>query len=218
MEEVKELTKEIHGKIDDIVAAKKTDKNTKSVEFFRLAGKANLMLRRLLLRSAQLDKEMLAMKEISQDIKARRDEYAEALDADPEMTENKRIKKESELRLSSVVEKIKNLITDMDNQGDADSSEADELSNMAPSSDDFKVRVSKIKGEDGKALWAEDKDEMSESTTTEGAEMEIEEKLKRASKKMERLVKNQLENAGINPGGMRNTAIIMIFNSMNLIN
>lgn len=200
MEAVKELNKEVHSKIDDVVSSDKTDKKTSSGEFFRLAGKANLVLRRLLQRSAQLDKDLQNMKEISRQAKARNEEYADILDEDPNMSENKRVKREAEKRLGFVVDKLKKMLTDIDNGDDTITKESEEpLPDFEPISDNFKVRVSKIKGGDGKTVWTDgNEDEPTEGT---GGELEIEDKLKKASKRMERLVKKQLESAGINPGG-----------------
>jgi len=201
MEAVKELNKEVHSKIDDIVSSDKTDKKASSGEFFRLAGKANLVLRRLLQRSAQLDKDLKDMKDISRQAKARNEEYADLLEEDPNMSENKRLKREAEKKLGSVVEKLKKMITDIDSGDDTITKESEEpLSDTEPTSDNFKVRVSKIKGDDGKTVWTDgNEDELAEGNN---GELKIEDKLKKASKRMERLVKKQLENAGINPGGL----------------
>ncbi|KAK3737563.1 hypothetical protein QZH41_017761, partial [Actinostola sp. cb2023] len=211
MEAVKELNKEVHSKIDDIVSGETDDKKTKSPHFFRLAGKANLLLRRLLQRSAQLDKEMRSMKDISDHIKARREEYADAMEDDPDMRENKRLKQEAEARLSGIVDKLKKMITEA-NTGEGPGStdtEPDDLPDMTtdrPSTvDNIKVRITKIKGDDGKAMWTDGKDE---DDLAEGSQIEMEDRLKKASKKMERMVKKQLESAGINPGGKVRIKII----------
>lgn len=207
MEAVKELNKEVHSKIDDIASGDNTGKKTTSGEYFRLAGKANLVLRRLLQRSAQLDKDMRDMKEISRQAKARDEEYADVLDEDSDISENKRLKREAEKRLGSIVDKLKKMISN----DDTITTESEEPlpDTTTPTSDNFKVRVSKIKGDDGKTVWTDGKDdELSEGT---GGELEIEDRLKSASKKMERMVKKQLENAGINPGGKYTIDLSFLF-------
>jgi hypothetical protein len=216
MEAVKELNKEVHSKIDDLVTGDTVNRKNKAPDFFRLAGKANLLLRRLLRRSAQLDREMRAMKEISEDIKARKEEYFDELgdgkNADS-LNENIKLKREAEMRLSSIVDKLKKMFKgindgDLGTGGKTDSfgaedpienPEVDATGSPSFSDDNIKVRVSKIKGDDGKTTWSEDDE--NESKGKAGGELGIEDRLKRASKKMEKMVKKQLKNAGISPAG-----------------
>ncbi|XP_031563676.1 protein OS-9-like [Actinia tenebrosa] len=221
MEAVKELNKEVHNKIDDLVAGKEGNRNNKGSDFFRLAAKANLLLRRLLQRSAQLDKDMRAMKEVSDDIKARKEEYFDDFSGEKSagLKENAELEKEAELRLSSIVQRLKkmfkglnegNLETDdkTGNFGSEDPIENQDMdaTGIPPFSDDsIRVRVTKIKGDDGKTAWSEGDDK--EKGKAEN-EMGVEERLMRASKRMEKLVKKQLKSAGISPGGKIRVKII----------
>lgn len=210
MEAVKELNKEVHTKIDDLVAGKEGNRNNKAPDFFRLAAKANLLLRRLLQRSAQLDKDMRAMKEVSEDIKARKEEYLDDYSGEnsADLKESAELDKEATLRLGNIVQRLKQMFKSINEEdpsvkkGETSShSFTDDPVDDPPfSSDNIKVRVSKIKGDNGKTEWSEDDDKREEKSESE---MKLEERLKRASKRMEKLVKKQLKSAGISAGGKR---------------
>lgn len=216
MEAVKELNKEVHNKIDDLIAGDKANRNNKGPDFFRLAAKGNLLLRRLLQRSAQLDKDMRAMKEVSEDIKARKEEYFDDFSGEKsaDVKESTELDKEAELRLGSIMQKLKKIVKgikqeDLDtaiktpyifNDDPIEDPDMGTTGNPSFSDDNIKVRVSKIKGNNGKTAWSEDDDKIEEKTENE---MGVEERLMRASKRMEKLVKKQLKGAGISPGGKR---------------
>ncbi|EDO37284.1 predicted protein [Nematostella vectensis] len=194
MAAVKNLNQEIHSKLDNII--RKTEPTgDQGRKFFRLAAKANLLLRRLLQRSAQLDKEMRIIREISKEADTRRQEYLDNEVAD-DLTPGKELEGEAKVKMNNIVERLKNMIKDIDTgrQGKM----GDPLDPLGM--ENIKVRVTKIKGENGQPVWSENDEDADETA--------IESRLRMATKRMERIVKEQLRDAGVAPAGKIRVKII----------
>lgn len=211
MQEIKELNSEIFS-----VAKNKNSGDTKRADLVQLSVKTNRLLKKILLRRFQLEQEAKYIKTMSNKVANREDGDDVGATIDPR-----------ENGIDKVISKLKTMIHDLDSTEDkpggvTGSAEAtsestatagvrdeDSKSDLGADSG-VKVRVSKVK----KVVLDDDDDdddlEMKETDldAKEMEELNMEKRLRLATKKMEEMVKEQLRNSGVVPSGKIRVKIV----------
>lgn len=218
---VKELNKEILRSIED-----KTNTDTKS-DLLQLSSKTNKLVKKILLRRFQLEQDLQYIKKMQSKISADEENTHSAAD-NPEFGATKG-------GIDQVVNKLKAMIQNLDNtevrsEAGASSAAEDTVNDIETGTstaarvkdadsasksgsvdqDDMrtgvKVKVSKIK----KISIPEDDESELEETDLDEEEMEelnMDKRIRMATKKMEEMVKQQLRDSGVVPSGITVTVL-----------
>lgn len=222
----KELNKELLSKIEGMVTGFTREDSNVRGDFVRLAAKAKQLLKRLLKRSSQLDQEMKALKIIKSEIvkEGLVDGQAGVVDGGEKMEHSP-----VALKLDSVFRKIESMIKDGDQTGkpslqeriersekeeedeveDEEGDEEDEVEEAGDSKNDdrVRVRVTRVK-KDGSSIWSEDDDEDLIGDNAEDTSVEA--RIRKATKKMEEMMKEHLKNSGISTAGQLHASVISV--------
>ena len=214
---VKELNKEILRSIED-----KENADTKR-DLLQLSSKTNKLVKKILLRRFQLEQDLHYIKKMQSEISADKENTHSAAD-NTEFGATKG-------GIDQVVDKLKAMIQDLDNtevrrEASASSAAEDTVNGIEAGSstaarvedvdsasksgsvvaDDMrtgvKVKVSKIK----KISIPEDDESELEETDLDEEEMEelnMDKRIRLATKKMEEMVKQELRDSGVVPSGIR---------------
>ena len=211
MQSIKELNREIFRIIED---KENTDARD---DLLQLSSKTNRLLKTILLRRFQLEQDLHYITKMRSKISGGEEnaQATEHTDLDP-----------TKGAIDQVINKLKNMIQDLDNSEartgagagdtagnkpeghttidqveDADSSSESGGYDQGDSSSGVRVKVSKIK----KVTIPEDDESELEETDLDDEEMEelnIDKRIRRATKKMEEMVKEQLRDSGVLPSGI----------------
>ena len=220
MSSVKELNKEIFRAIED-----KENTDTKS-DLLQLSSKTNKLVKKILLRRFQLEQDLHFIKKMQSKISPD-EEYTHSGD-NTEFGATKG-------GIDQVVNKLKTMIQDLDNtevrsEAGSDSAVEDTVNDIEPGSSSaarvedadsasksglfdqgdlrtgVKVKVSKIK----KISIPEDDEAELEETDLDEEEMQelnMDKRIRLATKKMEEMVKQELRDSGVVPSGITVTIL-----------
>lgn len=220
MSSVKELNKEIFRAIED-----KENTDTKS-DLLQLSSKTNKLVKKILLRRFQLEQDLHFIKKMQSKISS-----------DEENTHSRDNTEFGATKggIDQVVNKLKTMIQDLDNTevrseagsdsaaedtvndiepgrstaarvGDADSASKSGLFDQGDLRTGVKVKVSKIK----KISIPEDDEAELEETDLDEEEMQelnMDKRIRLATKKMEEMVKQELRDSGVVPSGITVTVL-----------
>ena len=116
MTAVKQLNDEIHSKVSKILADFKKGDVKLGRDFFVLAAKANLLLGRLLRRSAKLDQEMRNIKNIGEEISESEVKSVKEAkkNVDAGVEDSAYDKSEDKFKMDKVITKLKTMIQNLD--------------------------------------------------------------------------------------------------------